>query len=368
MQNIWYIIIFLIIVCFYLLWLNREKFKKGFGTKTPVLDMYSRDITAQARKGELDPVIDRENEIERVIQILSRRTKNNPILLGSPGVGKTAIVEGLAQRIVEERVPQSLLGKRVLALNVSSLIAGTKYRGEFEQRLKKVIQELRDAKRTIILFIDEVHTIVQSKGAEGAMDPSDILKPALARGDLQAIGATTVHEFEKYIKTDETLERRFQPVNIQEPSLETTCQILKGIKKAYEEHHQVEITDEAIMTAAKLSKEYIKDRFLPDKAIDLIDEGSAKVRLSIIDIPDKIKRQKREIEWLEKKLSDEKNEEEKQEIQNKISRLQSEIETLKFQQRENSMLKARPQVTAQNIKEIISAWIGKPLEEIDKTK
>lgn len=283
-------------VVLYLLWTWRAKLKgmaQGVGGGTPILDGYTTDFTALAREHKLKPVIDRTSERERVIQVLSRKEKNNPILLGEAGVGKTAIVEGLAERIAAKDVPASLLDKRVLGLNVSALIAGTKYRGEFEQRLKKLIDEIQRAGRGIILFIDEIHQIAQAKGSEGAMDPTDILKPALARGELQAIGACTVTEYNKYIRPDASLERRFQPVLIGEPTVPMTIEILKGVSEVYEKHHNVKIADEALYAAAELSEKYIKDRHLPDKAIDLIDEASAHVRLQTVEIPRRIEELKK---------------------------------------------------------------------------
>ncbi|HEY8800371.1 MAG TPA: Clp protease N-terminal domain-containing protein, partial [Candidatus Limnocylindrales bacterium] len=242
---------------------------KSGSSKTPTLDQLGVNLTAMSKAGQLDPVIGREKEIERVIQILSRRTKNNPALIGEPGVGKTAIAEGLAHRIVKGDVPETLQGKRVLTLDIGSLVAGTKYRGEFEERLKKIIEELRHAK-DVVLFIDELHTLVGAGAAEGAVDAANILKPSLARGELQCIGATTLDEFRKYIERDAALERRFQPVMVEEPSIEETQQILMGIRSRYEEHHKVSITDEAVKASAELSARYITDRFLPDKAIDLM--------------------------------------------------------------------------------------------------
>lgn len=298
-------------VVLYLLWRWRAKLQSAFsrvskvGSGTPILDSYTTDFTALARGHKLKPVIDRTQERERIIQVLSRKEKNNPILLGEAGVGKTAIVEGLAERIVAGEVPVSIAQKRVLGLNVSALIAGTKYRGEFEQRLKKLIAEIQHAGRDIILFIDELHQIVQAKGAEGAMDPTDILKPALARGELQAIGACTVEEYNEYIRPDASLERRFQPVLIGEPTVKMAVEILKGVRKVYEEHHKVTITDDALEAAAELSEKYIKDRHLPDKAIDLIDEASAHVRLQTVEIPRRIEEltqpgKKGEVERLQK--------------------------------------------------------------------
>lgn len=257
-------------------------FSKASDSTTPVLESYSRDLTRQASLGKLDPVIGRDTEIMRVIQILSRRRKNNPLLLGEPGVGKTAIAEGLANEIIAGKVPSTLQNKRVLALDVTGLISGTKYRGEFEKRLKRITEELAAADRSIILFIDEIHTIVQSQGSEGAINPADIFKPALARGELQAIGATTEAEYREFIKPEQALERRFQPVYIGEPSVEDTIRILKGLKSVYEKHHRVRIHDDALEAAARLSEEYIHDRFLPDKAIDVIDEASAMVKLESV--------------------------------------------------------------------------------------
>ncbi len=247
-------------------------------SKTPYIDSLGMDLTEAARQGKIDPIIGREKEIERVIQILSRRTKNNPALIGEPGVGKTAIVEGLAQRIINGDVPETLLGKRVLALDIGALVAGTKYRGEFEERLKKVMAEIKDT--ASILFIDEMHTIVGAGAAEGAVDAANILKPALARAELQCIGATTLDEYRKYIERDAALERRFQPVQVSEPSVEDTILILFGIREKYEQHHRLTITDEALKAAANLAARYVPDRFMPDKAIDLIDEASSRVRLT----------------------------------------------------------------------------------------
>jgi ATP-dependent Clp protease ATP-binding subunit ClpC len=248
-------------------------------TRTPTLDQFGRDLTKMSRENKLDPVIGRHMEIERVIQILSRRTKNNPALLGEPGVGKTAIVEGLAQRISRNDIPDLLKDKRVINLDLAGLVAGTKYRGEFEERLKKVMEEIRMAAGEIILFVDELHTIVGAGAAEGAIDASNILKPALARGELQCIGATTLDEYRKYIEKDAALERRFQPVTVEEPTQEQTIEILKGLRDRYEAHHKVRITDEALVAATKLADRYITDRFLPDKAIDVMDEASSRVRL-----------------------------------------------------------------------------------------
>ena len=252
--------------------------------RTPTLDQLGVDLTAAARSGQLDPVVGRETEIERVIQILSRRTKNNPVLIGEPGVGKTSVAEGLAHRIVAGDVPDTLLNRRMLTLDIGLLVAGTKYRGEFEERLKKVIEEIKSAQNCIV-FIDELHMLVGAGAAEGAVDAANILKPALARGEIQAIGATTLDEYRKHIERDAALERRFQPVRVDEPTTEETIDILKGVRGAYEEHHKLSISDEAIHAAAELSSRYVSDRFLPDKAIDLMDEASARVRIRRYSTP-----------------------------------------------------------------------------------
>ena len=272
--------------------------RKNRKSQTPTLDQYSRDLTALAEEGKLDPVIGRESEIQRVIQIGSRRTKNNPCLVGEPGVGKTAVVEGIAIKIAEGNVPDTIRGKRLLTLDLSGMVAGSKYRGEFEERIKKVIKEVRAA-GNVILFIDELHTIIGAGGAEGAIDAYNILKPSLARGEVQIIGATTIDEYRKYIEKDAALERRFQPVNVDEPSEDEAYEILKGLKETYETHHGVTITDGALRSAVKLSKRYINDRFLPDKAIDLIDEASSKVRLGAFIKPEEISKTEAEIEKLE---------------------------------------------------------------------
>ncbi len=266
---------------------QRTKSAGGVGqvfspSPTPTLDSYTIDFTRLARDGKIDPVVGREREVIKLAQVLSRRTKNNVILVGSPGVGKTAVVEGLAQSIVADNVPDVLRGKRMLALQVAALLAGTKYRGEFEERAKRLVQELSTAGRSIILFIDEIHTVIQSHGTEGSVNFSDILKPALAHGDLQLIGATTTNEYERYIKTDESLERRFQVVEVLEPSIKETVIILQGVKDKYKDYHHVEFTDGAIIAAAELAAKYIKNRHLPDKAIDVIDEAAAMVKVSHI--------------------------------------------------------------------------------------
>lgn len=267
------------------------------------LEQYSRDLTALARDGKLDPVIGRDKEIGRLIQILSRRTKNNPCLIGEPGVGKSAIVEGLASRIAEGQVPETVMNKRVMTLDLSGMVAGSKYRGEFEERIKKVIQEVKND-GSVLLFLDEVHTMIGAGGAEGAMDASNILKPSLSRGEIQLIGATTLEEYRKYIEKDAALERRFQPIIVEEPSEEEAVAILKGLRKNYEDHHKVEITDEGIEAAVRMSSRYINDRFLPDKAIDLIDEAASKVRLTDCGMPSHLMKQKEELSGLAHRLEE----------------------------------------------------------------
>ena len=276
---------------------GRKNHKKSQDEARKFLNNYCNNLTAKAKKGEIDNIIGRESEIERAVQILCRRTKNNPCLIGEPGVGKTAIAEGLAARIVEGNVPETIKDKRLLTLDLSGMVAGSKYRGEFEERIKKVIAEVKNA-GNVLLFLDEIHTIIGAGGAEGAIDASNILKPSLARGEIQLIGATTLEEYRKHIEKDAALERRFQPVKVEEPTADEAIQILRGLKGKYEEHHHVTITDEAVVAAVKLSKRYINDRFLPDKAIDLIDEASSKTRLDAYIMPEEIKALEAQIEQL----------------------------------------------------------------------
>ena len=267
--------------------------------KYQALQRFGRDLTDLARRGKLDPVIGRDDEIRRVIQVLSRRTKNNPVLIGEPGVGKTAIAEGLAQRIVSGDVPEGLKNKRVIALDIGAMVAGAKYRGEFEERLKAVLKEIADSEGEIVTFIDEMHTIVGAGGAEGAVDASNMLKPMLARGELRVVGATTLDEYRKYVEKDAALERRFQPVLVGEPTVEDTIAILRGLKERYEVHHGVRIQDSALIAAAVLSHRYISDRFLPDKAIDLMDEAASKLRIEIDSMPMEIDQVERRIKQLD---------------------------------------------------------------------
>ena len=272
-------------------------------TKTPTLDEFGNNLTQLATESKLDPVVGRHNEIDRVIQILGRRTKNNPVLIGEPGVGKTAIAEGLAQRIQQGDIPDILEDKRVLTLDIGLLVAGTKYRGEFEERLKKIMEEIKSA-GNVILVIDEVHTLIGAGAAEGAIDAANILKPALARGELQCIGATTLDEYRKHIERDAALERRFQPVNVGEPSIDDTIEILRGLRERYEQHHRLKITDEALVAAATLGDRYISDRFLPDKAIDLIDEAGSRVRLMNSKLPPEAKEVDKELRTIQKDKED----------------------------------------------------------------
>ncbi len=337
-------------------------------SKTPTLDAYGRDLTSLARDNKLDPVIGRANEIERVIQILSRRTKNNPALIGEPGVGKTAIAEGLAQRVIKSEVPEPLRDKRVITLDLAGLVAGTKYRGEFEERMKRVMDEIRGAAGEIILFIDELHTLVGAGAAEGAIDASNIIKPALARGELQCIGATTLNEFRKHIEKDSALERRFQPVMVGEPTVEETVEILKGLRDRYEAHHKVTITDEALVAAAKLGDRYISDRFLPDKAVDLIDEAASRVRLQATLPPPEI----REIEAQIRQVKQEKESVVKSQEFEKAAAIRDREEKLRLEKQrlEQEWSEKRAQqdktikVTEEDVAHIVSSWTKIPVSKL----
>ena len=332
---------------------------------TPTLDSLARDLTAVAREGSLDPVIGRSKEITRVVEVLSRRTKNNPVLIGEPGVGKTAIAEGLAQQIVNNEVPETLRDKRVMTLDMGTVVAGTKYRGEFEDRLKKVMDEIRQA-GNIILFIDELHTLIGAGGAEGAIDASNILKPSLARGELQCIGATTLDEYRKYIEKDAALERRFQPIQVDEPTIDETIQIIKGLRDRYEAHHRVKITDEAVDAAAKLSDRYISDRFLPDKAIDLIDEAGSKVRLRSFTVPPNLKELENKLENVrhEKNAAVQSQEFEKAAgLRDTEQKLKEELEQTKKEWKEKQG-KEESEVTVDDIAAVVSMWTGIPVSKI----
>ncbi len=334
-------------------------------SKYMALERFARDITAMAKQGKLDPVIGREEEIKRIIQVLSRRTKNNPVLIGEAGVGKTAVLEGLAQKIVEKNVPEILKDKKILALDMGSLVAGSKYRGEFEERLKAVIDEIKKAKGEIILFIDELHTIVGAGAAEGAIDASNMLKPALARGELQCIGATTLNEYRKRIEKDAALERRFAPVFVGEPSVEDTIEILKGLRSRYESHHGVAIDDGALTAAAKLSERYLTERQLPDKAIDLIDEACARARIEVYSMPDDLKEMERQLETYNhegKDAVDKRNYEKAAELRDAVEKLQKE-----YRRSKNEWMKQRgicEKVTEDDIAHIIASWTGIPVSRM----
>lgn len=349
---------------------NDYQMQRGKGktkSQTPVLDQYSRDLTEYAEAGKLDPVIGRDEEISRVIQILSRRTKNNPCLVGEPGVGKTAVVEGLAQRILKGVVPETIQGKRVLTLDLSEMVAGSKYRGEFEERIKRAIGEVMRS-GNIILFVDEIHTLIGAGGAEGAIDASNILKPSLARGEIQLIGATTADEYRKYVEKDAALERRFQPVTVEEPSVEETIDILKGLRSRYEEHHGVEITDGAIVAAAKMSERYVNDRFLPDKAIDVMDEAASRACInSMGNIPD--------IHSIDEEIADLEKKKEEALIQgvyeeaSEYKRRQKELENKKqiLEEKKEKAEKAGPvRITESEIAGIIALWTKIPVKKLEE--
>jgi ATP-dependent Clp protease ATP-binding subunit ClpC len=334
-------------------------------TRTPTVDQLGIDLTAAARANKLDPVIGREKEIERVIQILSRRTKNNPVLIGEPGVGKTAIVEALAQRIIRSEVPEMLLNRRLVTLDIGSLVAGTKYRGEFEERLKKVIEELKGA-GNCILFIDEMHMLVGAGAAEGAVDAANILKPSLARGELQCVGATTLDDYRKHIEKDAALERRLQPIMVNEPSVEETILILKGVKARYEEHHQLTITDEALEAAAELASRYVPDRFLPDKAIDLVDEAASRVRIKRSYAPPSLREVGKAMEGLRREKDEaiaQQEYERAAELRDREVKLQEEMESQDGNWKEERE-EHKPEVGGDDISEVVAMWTGIPVTRI----
>ena len=343
---------------------NTKDNKQKNNSATPLLDKYGRDLNILAQEEKIDPVIGRNREIERVIQILSRRTKNNPILIGEPGVGKTAVTEGLAQRLINGNIPKVLASKRIISLNMASLVAGTKYRGDFEDRLKKIIDEIIENKN-IILFIDEMHTLIGAGAAEGSMDAANILKPALSRGEIQVIGATTLKEYKKYIEKDSALERRFQTIMVNEPSAKDAISILKGIRNKYEEFHCAKITDEAIKAAVKISQRYITDRFLPDKAIDLMDEAAAKVRLKTVNIPTNISQLEQKIQDLKKakeKAIDNQNYELAATIRDQEIKIKEELATAKtaWETQNNAQIA----VTEEDIADVATLWTGIPVKRL----
>lgn len=343
----------------------QPKPEDGEGSDTPTLDQYSKDMTLYAKEGKIDPVVGRDAEIRRVIQILSRRTKNNPCLVGEPGVGKTAIVEGLAQRIVDGDVPDTVKGKRVVTLDLSGMVAGSKYRGEFEERIKRVIEEVT-ASGNVLLFLDELHTLIGAGGSEGGIDASNILKPSLARGELQLIGATTREEYRKYIEKNAALERRFQPVNVEEPTEEETVEILMGLRERYEEHHKIKITDEAVRSAAKLAARYINDRFLPDKAIDVMDEAASKVRMSTFTVSPKIRAIEEKLELLEQQKEDcikKEAYEEAGKIKAKQVRERKKLEAVKAAEEEAGK-QAVLTVAEADIANVVSTWTKIPVEKL----
>src|SRR5215467_1013098 len=338
----------------------------GTKSKTPTLDEFGRDLTQMAKDAKLDPVIGRADEIERLIQILSRRTKNNPVLIGDPGVGKTAIVEGLAQKISSGDIPEILVNKRVMTLDLAAVVAGTKYRGEFEQRLKNIIEEIRRAKNSIILFIDELHTVIGAGAAEGAIDASNILKPALARGELQCIGATTFDEYRKYIEHDAALERRFQPITVDPPSVEDTIRILSGLRDKYEVHHKVKFSDDALAAAAELADRYIADRYLPDKAIDLIDEAGSRARLQTTVLPQNLKDKEVEITQVSKDKDTAISSQEYEKaarLRDKEKELRKNLDDSKKKWKEKRET-TQPTVTGEDIAAIVAKWTGIPVQRL----
>ena len=333
------------------------------------LEKYGHDLTELARQGKLDPVIGRENEIKRVTQILSRRTKNNPVIIGDAGVGKTAIAEGLAQKIAAEDVPDSLKGKKVVALDMGALVAGSKFRGEFEERLKAVLDEVRQAAGEVIMFIDELHTVVGAGAAEGAIDASNMLKPALARGEMQCIGATTLDEYRKHVEKDKALERRFQPVFLDEPSVEATVEMLRGLRPRYEAHHKIKIEDSALVAAAKLSQRYISDRFLPDKAIDLIDEAASKLRIDMESAPEEVKTLDRKMKHLldeEEAASQRRDYQKATELKAERMRLEQQYNEAKSQWQQDKKLDSV--VDEENIAELVAQWTGIPVSRMMETE
>ena len=353
-------------------------------TKTPTLDEFGNNLTQLATESKLDPVVGRHNEIDRVIQILGRRTKNNPVLIGEPGVGKTAIAEGLAQRIQQGDIPDILEDKRVLTLDIGLLVAGTKYRGEFEERLKKIMEEIKSA-GNVILVIDEVHTLIGAGAAEGAIDAANILKPALARGELQCIGATTLDEYRKHIERDAALERRFQPVNVGEPSIDDTIEILRGLRERYEQHHRLKITDEALVAAATLGDRYISDRFLPDKAIDLIDEAGSRVRLMNSKLPPEAKEVDKELRTVQKDKEDAVRDQDfakAGELREKEVELREKIRALMQTSRSSSeeassdesavttpaVVDTTPMVSEEDIAHIVASWTGVPVQKLTESE
>ncbi len=349
---------------------NTNTTKKSFSNnQTPTLNQYGKDLTEEAANGKLDPIIGRENEIERIIQILSRRTKNNPCLIGEPGVGKTAVAEGLAEKVIDGEVPENLKNKRIVSLDISSMVAGAKYRGDFEERLKKCLQEIKKA-GNIVLFIDEIHTIVGAGAAEGAIDAANILKPLLARAEIQVIGATTLNEYRKYIEKDAALERRFQPVTVGEPTVQETIEILKGIRDKYEAHHKVKITDEAIKAAAELSARYINDRYLPDKAIDLMDEAASKVKLKSLTAPKEVKKIEAKIQEIIKEKEDAINAQDFEnaaKLRDKEHREKEKLEKEKISWEQKNQINTT-EVGENEIAEVIASWTGIPVSKLTEAE
>jgi ATP-dependent Clp protease ATP-binding subunit ClpC len=338
-------------------------------TRYRTLEKYSRDLTAMASEGKLDPVIGRDNEILRLIQVLSRRTKNNPVLIGEAGVGKTAIVEGLAQKISDDDVPEILMGRRVVSLDLGAMIAGSRFRGEFEERLKNALEEIQRAEGEIILFIDELHTVVGAGAAQGAVDAGNMMKPALARGELRCIGATTLDEFRKYIEKDPALERRFAPVFVEEPSVEETIEMLRGLKHRYEEHHTIAYTDDSLKAAARLSHRYVTDRYLPDKAIDLIDEAASKLRVAIYSMPDALKHKKKELRQLEQDEIEAGNNQDWElaaQVKSERLRIEEDFKTDYDKWRQEKNLDEVVKVS--DIAEVVSSWTGIPLHDMLQTE